>query len=112
MNQGSDEENRKLKAGKLDYSLLPAVFMEGATRVLEHGADKYKRRGYLENEGYDIQGWRALLRHVVAIQSGEGIDPEFGLHHLHHIAANVAMIVHYWELHGVSPRWPVPEDDT
>ena len=104
-----EEKNEAIKAKKLDYTLVPAVFLKGTATALGHGAQKYSRRGYLRNEDYDVHAWRALLRHVMAIQGGEMIDEEFGLHHIAHIAANCAMIMHYWSENGNSPNWPEPD---
>ena len=108
----TEDENEAIKAKKLDYTLLPAIFLQGTATVLQHGAEKYSRRGYLKGEQYDVAAWKALLRHVVAIQGGENIDPEFGLHHIYHIAANAAMIAHWFEQRGKTPTFPEPSEDT
>ena len=107
----SEQGELDKKTTKRDYSLLPGVFLQATAHALSMGAEKYSRRGYLHQPGYDVTAWRALLRHVVAIQSGENYDQESGQNHLNHIAANVAMILDYGAEHGPSPSWPEPEEE-
>ena len=107
----SEQDALDDKDCKRDYSLLPGIFLQATAHALSMGAEKYSRRGYLHQPGYDVTAWRALLRHVVAIQSGENYDPESGQHHLNHISANVAMILDYGAEHGLSPNWPEPEEE-
>lgn len=67
--------------------LLDADALEGLASVLTFGAQKY-----------DAHNWRkginnsrlvsALLRHLMAIQKGELIDPESGKEHIDHIGCN------------------------
>jgi hypothetical protein len=106
----SEQDALDEKAVKRDHSLLPGIFLDATTDALSNGAAKYSRRGYLHEPGYDISAWRALLRHVVAIQSGENYDLESGQHHLNHIAANVAMILDVTAEHGWSRDWPEPDE--
>ncbi len=68
---------------KLDWSLLPFDSLEEVVKVLEFGAKKYARDNWQQvepKERYD----QAALRHRIAYQNGEILDPESGLHHLAH----------------------------
>lgn len=107
MSRVSDEIDRKKE--KLDLTLLPATFLEEVSKVLVMGAEKHERFGYLDQPDYDVQAWRALLRHVVAIGDGELEDGESGLDHVAHIAANCAILLHLkQDRRGLSREWPQP----
>lgn len=78
-----------------DDMYFPA-FRERA-RVYAMGAKKYSRGNY--RKGYPMSlSFSAMMRHIVAWQSGEDLDPESGLSHLAHAGWHVDNLMHLlWE---------------
>ena len=79
--------------------LIPPEFLLALSEVYGMGAKKYDDHNYLK--GYD---WSlsidALLRHLMAFQSGEDTDPESGLPHILHVAWHCATLFMFDE-HGL-----------
>jgi hypothetical protein len=80
-------------------SIVPRALVEGASRAMVYGANKYARnnwrKGFPHTELMDC-----LLRHAFAWLSGEDCDAESGLHHFDHIAANIAFLAHMQKTNG------------
>jgi hypothetical protein len=75
---------------KIRMDLLPMDGLLEIAKVLTHGAKKYGSRNW--EKGLDLQRLRAAqLRHDVATEMGEEIDPEFGLSHRAHKACSALM---------------------
>lgn len=76
--------------------LIPPEFLLSLSEVYGMGAKKYDDHNYLK--GYD---WSlsidALLRHLMAFQSGEDTDPESGLPHILHVAWHCATLFMFGE---------------
>lgn len=86
-----DDRGPKESTGKPDWSVFPFKEAESVVKVFEYGKDKYGapftyRKGIPSSEL-----WAAIMRHAIAIQSGEDVDPESGCKHMAHIAANALM---------------------
>lgn len=78
--------------GKPTWHLLPLYLLVGVIRVFEFGAKKYAEKGYLKGGGLEPKRvLNSLLRHFIALQSGEENDQESGLAHIDHIIANAVM---------------------
>lgn len=79
--------------GAVGLTIVPAALLEAASRAMVYGANKYARnnwrKGFPHTELMDC-----LLRHAVALASGQERDDESGLHHIDHIAANIAFLLH------------------
>lgn len=82
----------KADAGKIRPTLVPVSLIKAVAEVREYGCAKYK----------DPENWRAvepqrykdaLYRHLLAYLGGEEKDQESGLHHLWHMACNVAFLI-------------------
>ena len=82
----------KADAGKIRPTLVPVSLVKAVAEVREYGCAKYK----------DPENWRmvepqrykdALYRHLLAYLGGEEYDQESGLHHLWHMACNVAFLI-------------------
>lgn len=84
---------------KLPLHLIPTGPLSDVARVFAFGNSKYK----------DPYGWRngleatrvisAILRHTLALLSGEDIDPESGIHHCAHIGWNSLTLQECLRLH-------------
>lgn len=82
------------KRGKLRWSFLLvdlARETKEVAQVMDFGAEKYERKGYMQVPKQKYID--ALYRHVQAWASGEVRDPESGLHHLAHAAANCLILM-------------------
>ena len=82
----------KADAGKIRPTLVPVSLIKAVAEVREYGCKKYN----------DPENWRmvepqrykdALYRHLLAYLGGEEYDQESGLHHLWHMACNVAFLI-------------------
>lgn len=84
--------------------LLPPRALLAMAAVLAHGAEKYGddnwRRGGV---GARPRYIAAALRHVLAFQSGEELDPESGLGHLAHALTSLAFAFELGEVGTVDP---------
>jgi hypothetical protein len=93
------DERRAVKfdAGKPDLSLLPGCFLVEVARAMTYGAQKYGRYNY--TRGFPTSRLiAAMMRHIAAYSDGEADDPESGVSHLGHVAANVLMLIHCAQL--------------
>ena len=73
----------KFDSDKVPLSLLSSVWLLGVGRVLAFGAKKYAShnwRGGIQNSRL----MDAAMRHILAYNDGEDLDPETGLSHLDH----------------------------
>lgn len=89
----SPSTGRKDDDGKTRFHLLPWFALEQLGKVLTYGAKKYSDNGWRDVTDWRSQYSAALLRHIVAWQQGEKMDPESGLHHLAHAAACVFILL-------------------
>ena len=85
----------KYDDGKILMSLVDPYFVEDVAKVLTFGAKKYTPNGWQGVENGLTRYLDAMLRHLTAYQKGELIDPESGLTHLSHVAANVMFISYF-----------------
>lgn len=86
------DQTIKADAGKPRLELVPPSLMMAVGAVRTYGVNKYG----------DSDSWRrvspdrylgAMLRHIMAYQAGETIDPESGLPHMWHAACNMAFLI-------------------
>ena len=75
------------------YDLLPPLAIDEMAQVLTFGAAKYAPNAWMNVENAEVRYRAALLRHAFAIQRGEVLDPESGLHHAAHVMCCAAFIV-------------------
>jgi hypothetical protein len=84
----------KFDSEKVKYSLIDPYFLEDLARVMGFGASKYG--DYNWTKGIEVTRiLNSLRRHTAAMEMGEDIDPESGVLHAAHVAAN-AMFLHYF----------------
>jgi len=86
------ENFMKFDSGKLRYSLIPPIAMQGIAEVLTYGAKKYKAKNYLNATEPD-RFMDALYRHLEAHRRGELTDPESGYTHLAHALTNISILM-------------------
>ncbi len=84
-------EGMKFDSGKIDYSLIPQIAIEGLAKVLHYGARKYKPNNWRHVD--PARYVSAFERHWQAYLNGELIDPETNLPHLSHCMTNLAFLL-------------------
>ena len=79
--------------GKLKLSLVPRGIVESIAKVREFGNKKYgDPNNWKKVSKQDY--WEACLRHVEAARNNvDAVDPESGLLHITHLAANLSFIL-------------------
>ena len=85
--------------------MIPKEALEGTAKVLMFGANKYGRYNWLG--GFD---WHRLtsasMRHIVAFNEGEDLDPESNILHLYHAITTLMMLaVHHERGLGKDDRY-------
>lgn len=91
-------QEQKKDAGKVPFDLLDPLALTELARVLEFGAAKYSPNGWRKGIEWS-RTVAAILRHVMAFQSGDTHDPETGLNHMAHIMCNAMFLVNYETTH-------------
>jgi len=81
----------KFDAGKIQYRLIPPAALKAIATILTFGSVKYKSFSWtnISSERY----LDALYRHLESHRLGEAIDPESGMPHLAHAAANLMFLL-------------------
>mgnify|MGYP000673881705 FL=1 len=98
-NCGNQEhKGLRFNSGKLRYDLLHPKALEGITKVLTKGANKYAPRNWeLGMAWTDVI--QSLERHLAAFKSGEDYDPETGELHMDHIQCNAHFLSAYYHIY-------------
>jgi hypothetical protein len=93
--------------GKPRLELLPPDALITVAKVFGYGAQKYADWNWCEGFKWSrLHG--AALRHLLAWQSGEDVDPESGLPHLAHAGCCVLMLLaHQLRKLGVDDRYVI-----
>jgi hypothetical protein len=76
--------------------------LELAARVFDYGRKKYAAWNWAKGMPWSVP-IACAARHLLAIERGEGLDPESGLPHWGHVWCNVVMLLVY--------EWAYPEGD-
>ncbi len=85
------EGGTKNDKGKVRVDLVHPLFIVQIARVMEHGAEKYTEWDWTKGFKW-TRLYASTLRHLYAWFCGEDLDPESGLPHLSHAAANLMML--------------------
>lgn len=86
---------RKDDQNKPDWTLLPIAPVENVVKVLDFGAQKYARDNWQKVPDARRRYAAAALRHIMAHQKGERLDPESGLPHLSHAVCCLLFLDHF-----------------
>lgn len=84
---------RKNDAGKRPWDLVPFGAMGVVVDVLAFGAALYGAHNWRYVADPERRYFSAAMRHLVAWQEGERLDPESGLPHLAHAACCVLFLL-------------------
>lgn len=82
---------------QLSYMLDFPVAVEGLSKVMEFGAQKYERNNWKKGQT-SAKVTDSLLRHLSAWQNGQELDLESGENHLYHVVANALMLAELKEI--------------
>ncbi len=91
--RGDSPEGFKLDGSKNRLELVPPELIEAVGSVLTAGLAKYPPDNWKRVPGGPKRYSGALLRHLCAAMRGEDLDPDTGLPHVFHVAANAAFLV-------------------
>jgi hypothetical protein len=86
----------RFNEGKPDYSLIPLHLLEGATRVMRAGAEKYEEWNWARGMPWSTP-YACAMRHLSAWYKGETNDSETGENHIDHAICNLLMLKHFAE---------------
>ena len=87
---------KKYDNEKPRLELIDPEFILGVGKVLTFGAEKYDANNWKKATHEDrTRSAGSLLRHMMAYQKGELIDPESGLEHTYHMATNIMFMDWY-----------------
>jgi Domain of unknown function (DUF5664) len=84
MQELSKAGGTKLDSNKPRMDLIDPLALIGLSEVLTFGAKKYSAHNWRQGISHS-RLIAALMRHLMAIQEGEDIDPESGLPHIDHL---------------------------
>lgn len=84
----------KASAGKVMLHLLPPAALCDIARVREFGAAKYAPWDWTIGRNW-TDYFDAVMRHMLAWQTGEDNDPESGLPHLAHAACTLTFMLEF-----------------
>ena len=92
-------------------SLFALETLEGACQVLAYGREKYAAWNWAKGANHSVP-FDSMMRHLIAWQNGEEIDPESGLGHLDHAMCNMMFLI-YYSLHypELDDRFVRPQED-
>lgn len=93
--EASSTGSLRFNTGKPQTSELSPKFLLDMGAVLEKSRAKYPRGNWAKGNDFSVP-YDSMMRHILAWQSGEAIDPESGQSHLAHAALNL-MMLHFYE---------------
>ena len=86
---------KKNDEGKLRLDLIEPQFIEDVGAALTVGANIYGENSWQNVPNAENRYYAATMRHLMAWRKGEKTDPESGLSHLAHVAANTMFLLHF-----------------
>lgn len=97
----SETGGQKLNVGKVRMELLPPDAVEEVARVFTAGAEKYEANNWRKGISWAFT-LGSVLRHVFALLRCEDRDPETGLLHAAHGAAQLMFLAQF-QIEGTGP---------
>lgn len=88
------DQGTKHDQNKPIISLIPSHAIEQEGLVFTFGSKKYGDYNWTNGINYS-RLISAAMRHLLAINRGEDLDPESGLPHAAHVRANMAMLLQF-----------------
>lgn len=89
MSQGTKHDTEKPKT-----NLIPSEAIEQEAWIFTFGATKYGDYNWTKGINYS-RIISAAMRHLLAINRGEDVDPESGRPHAAHVRANMAFLLQF-----------------
>ena len=90
--EATPTEGKKSDSDKPDYALLTRPMVESMIAAFMYGERKYSR-GNFKGGFANVRLLAAAMRHIMAFNDGEDLDPESGVSHLGHAQAALAMLL-------------------
>ena len=88
------EKDIKQTQSKLPLEKIDPIALETLAKIQAYGANKYKDTGGMSWKYGNVDTYiGALLRHLLAYQKGEDIDPESKFTHLQHAFFNAYILI-------------------
>lgn len=88
--------------GKARLSLVPASLEEAVAEVIfkssKEGGGKYPMHNWRKGLPW-TEVAESAMRHIKKFVAGEDLDTESGMHHLKHVATNIAFLIEYLSTH-------------
>lgn len=84
----------KDNVGKAPIDLIPSKALVAIAQVMAYGTRKYKPHNWRLGLSWG-QTYSSLMRHLLAWNDGEEIDPESGLPHLAHAGCQLMFLLEY-----------------
>jgi len=89
-NEAAPKEGKKSDSGKPDYALLTRPMLESMIAAFMFGQGRYGR-GNFKGGFTNTRLLAAAMRHIMAFNDGEDLDPDSNVSHLGHAMAALAM---------------------
>lgn len=83
--------SKRFNEGKPEISQLDPRFLIDLADLITKSAAKYGKYNYALGQEYHTP-FDSLMRHAMKFWQGEDMDPESGLHHVLHMAANCMIL--------------------
>lgn len=88
----------KFDDDKLPINLLSSIALNQTAAVLKFGAQKYHAHNWRAGFAWS-RPLAAAMRHIMAYNDGEDLDPESGLSHLAHAACCIMFLLEFEKTH-------------
>ncbi len=90
----STDKSLRFNEGKIQTKEVDPAFILGIGAVLTKSREKYPAFNWQKDTAWSIP-YESMMRHLMAFQSGEELDPETKLSHLLHCATNIMFLYYY-----------------
>lgn len=77
-----------------EHFTLPTYLIEDVAHVLDFGSRKYAAHNWRKGGPWS-EVWACGMRHILKYLRGETHDEESGLHHMAHLATNIAFLLEF-----------------